>query len=136
MSSQEAPRVEEIVDNVQASEPAESEAPQDPGFFNIAFVLEATSKHYKREFKNIKMITPAQVVDGSVIEFADDDNTIVAVARVRFRNKLIVNQPDGGLFMVTQLSDLTFSRSVLPLVQQSAEEAAAAEVEAPAATAN
>jgi hypothetical protein len=66
-------------------------------------------EHYNGRFKDVRFTTPAQVVDGCVVEFADKDlNVNLATARLRFHNQLNIDQSTGNLFVIASLSDLTF----------------------------
>jgi hypothetical protein len=68
-------------------------------------------EHYNGRFKDVRFTTPAQVVDGCVVKFADKDlNVTLATARLRFHNQLNIDQPTGNLFVIASLSDLTFGK--------------------------
>tara|TARA_R110002153_G_scaffold273997_1_gene446382 strand:+ start:5254 stop:5685 length:432 start_codon:yes stop_codon:yes gene_type:complete len=118
-------KVTDVTDNIDASVDASVDATPAPEFYNVGFVFKQISMHYKREFDKINFIAPAQLVDGSVVEFTDGENAdgksvVLAVARIRFRNRCVVNGEGGDLFLVCQLSDLTFNRTVVPITTKPA----------------
>jgi uncharacterized protein with HEPN domain len=111
------PRVEDITNKpaqtVQApqTEQTSAQAPVQE-FFNLGEAIRAVVKQYEREFPKLTFNTPAQITDGCVVEFIDASmNVTVATARVRVRNRLIVNNENGDMFLQVHLSDLAFSRS-------------------------
>lgn len=113
------PRVEDVTDKPtqvvpqteQAAQTAQAAAPVQE-FFNLGEAIRAVVKQYEREFPKLTFNTPVQITDGCVVEFIDASmNVTVATARVRVRNRLIVNNENGDMFLQVHLSDLAFSRS-------------------------
>jgi hypothetical protein len=98
------------------TQPAPPAAVPAPELFNIAEAFKMVSKHYERDFPKMTFNTPQQITDGCIVEFVDSSMGVtVATARVRVRNRLVVNNETGDMFLLTQLSDLAYSRSVVPL---------------------
>ena len=84
---------------------------QPPEFFNLTVALQMISANYERDFPKLSFNTPHQIVDGSVAEFIDTSMGVtIATARIRIRNRLVVNNENGELTMVVHLSDMTFAR--------------------------
>lgn len=110
------PRVEDITDKPEAAPAVTPAVTSTPDFYNLAETIKAISKFYEREFPKMSFNTPAQITDGCVVEFIDTSmNVTVASARVRIRNRLIVNNENGDMFLQVHLSDLAFSRSSVPV---------------------
>lgn len=114
------PRVEDVTDAPApvAAQPSATQVPQ-PEFYNLAEAVKAVSTFYEREFPKLSFNTPAQITDGCVVEFIDTSMSVtVATARVRVRNRLIVNNENGDMFLQVHMSDLAFSRSSVPVVSK------------------
>ena len=85
-------------------------------FFNLGEVVRSINSQYEREFPKLTFNTPQQITDGCVAEFIDASMGVtVATARVRVRNRLIINNENGEMFLQVQLSDLSFSRPSVPV---------------------
>jgi hypothetical protein len=131
-------RVEDVTDNIAESQPVaetSQSAPTQaaPELYNLAQAFRLIAEKYSdRKFDKINVITPPQIVDGGLMEFADTDGKFLAAARTRFRNKIVINDQSGDLLLLCQLSDLSFNATVLPIsITDKPAEAPAAE--APAA---
>jgi hypothetical protein len=111
-------RVTDITDNIDPT-PAVAEstpAPQSVELYNIAVAMRTIAAHYEREFPKLTFSTQSQIVDGCVAEFVDTAMGVtVATARIRFRNKLIVNDQSGDIFLAVELSDMSFTKPSLNL---------------------
>lgn len=95
----------------QADAAAPATPPPPPEFYNLTVALQMISANYERDFPKLSFNTPHQIVDGSVAEFIDTSMGVtVATARIRIRNRLVVNNENGELSMVVHLSDMTFAR--------------------------
>ena len=108
------PRVEDVTDTptAQSTPNAQTAQPVQQEFFNLGEAIRAIVKNYEREFPKLTFNTPAQIIDGCVVEFIDASmNVTVGTARVRVRNRLIVNNENGDMFLQVHLSDLAFTRS-------------------------
>lgn len=109
------------VDTKPGEEAKETEK-SDFAFFNLSQVCEQITKHYNRTFKQLVFSTSRQLTDGSAVEFTDDEvNAIVATARIRYANKLLVDKTTGELSVQAVLSDLSFVRPQLKLSTEPAQ---------------
>jgi hypothetical protein len=85
-------------------------------FFNVAQAFQLISAQYNRQFTSIDVAPPAQMVDGSVIEFIDQTmNVVLASARLRLHNVLLLNNETGDISIACRLSDLSFGKKTLPV---------------------
>lgn len=99
-----------------APQPSPPQPAQPPEFFNLADALRMIAKYYERDFPKLSFSIPAQIIDGCVIDFVDGAMGItIASARLRVRNRIIVSNETGDMFLQTQLSDLAFSKSSVPV---------------------
>lgn len=114
-----ANRVEVLPDVVSSdniapvSSPPQETTPAEavPEFYNLKVALQLISAHYERDFPKLSFNTSHQIIDGSLVDFIDTSMGVtVATARIRIRNRLVVNNENGELTMVVHLSDMTFAR--------------------------
>lgn len=112
-------RVEDVTDRPEQPTQQPTQQVQDVAvkeFFNLGEVVRSINSQYEREFPKLTFNTPQQITDGCVAEFIDASMGVtVATARVRIRNRLIINNENGEMFLQVQLSDLSFSRPSVPV---------------------
>ena len=105
----------------------QSSAPKQQAaeFFNVRQVLEAIALHYERSFKSLEFTPSPQMTDGSSVEFVDPKMKVVlATARLRYRNRLVVNNETGEMHVAVALSDLVFGRPSVTMEMQQPQQAA------------
>jgi len=83
----------------------------DLGFYNLIQAFEVIQKNSKEAEKlTVRIRTPMQMIDGSLIEFIrEDNNEVLGSGRLRVRNKLHVNQTTGEMYLETMISDIVLA---------------------------
>lgn len=108
VQSEQSVRSEQSVQSVQS---VQSEQVTIPDMFTIKQVCEIISRYYDRAFKRLKFCPPAQIVDGGIAEFIDENvKATVATCRIRIRNILHINKQTGSMQLEVHLSDIMFQR--------------------------
>ncbi len=85
------------------------EAVGNPNEFTIIQACKLIGAYYKRDFKDLQFTGPMQFIDGGVCEFVDN-GTVVATARMRFKNQMTVDNKTGAMMVPAYLTDLAFRR--------------------------
>lgn len=122
------PSVEEIENVVSppvaAPAPAETApaagTPQE--FYTISDVANAIRQKFGRTFPKLIFRPHAQMTDGCTVEFVDTEMEtpiVIATARLRLRNSMMVDPKSGVMWMRADLSDLSFGAGSLKLVARS-----------------
>lgn len=114
------PRVTDITDNVEeaAVAPATTIDPAT-SLYNVSTAVQIIAKHYEREFPKLSFNTQSQITDGTTVDFIDTSmNVTVATARLRFRNKLTINNETGDMFISVDLSDMSFTKPSVNLTMK------------------
>lgn len=83
-------------------------------FYNLFQADQEVLKYYGRAKIQIDHQFPMQIVDGSVVEFIDNDFKIaIAVGRMRSGNQLMVDKATGSMSIPFYISNLSFKKSSL-----------------------
>lgn len=98
-------------ESVQSESVQQSAVWHDNNMFTVKQMCEIISRYYDRAFKRLKFCPPAQIVDGGIAEFIDEDiKATVATCRIRIRNILHINKQTGSMQLEVHLSDIMFQR--------------------------
>lgn len=92
-------------------EPAPTPVQELPQLMTLREAATAVTVHYGRGFKKLKTTFQKQITDGSVCEFLDMEmgGTVVATARVRFANNILLDEQSGEFYLQVLLSDISFA---------------------------
>jgi hypothetical protein len=117
-----ASMADNIAEPTSAEEKSATPAAKEPQLFTLKHAFEMVMKHYGRTFRQLKFVAPMQLIDGSAVEFFDAEmGVVVATARLRFSNSLIIVKENSMMLIETLLSNMTFSKPVVNMSIQDEE---------------
>jgi hypothetical protein len=85
-------------------------------FYNLVEATEVISAKYNKSIPDIRFTPASQIVDGCTVEFSNDaTGAILASGRLRFRNKLHIDNSTGELLVQVHISEITYSRNYVTI---------------------
>ena len=102
-----------IEDNIAEAPEAAKVVPVATSFNNLMDILSAIDTHLGLKGK-YSVDWGFHIIDGGPVVFKDKRfDTVVATAKVRISNALVVNKEDGKMYVSVYLADLAFTRTTV-----------------------